>query len=67
MTNNARFRVWIDNEIPKEKKGDILSRIMRECGISRFILILYLYELLEIPYWNLCKIEAIAGEKLFDY
>ena len=65
-TNNDRLLAWMAT-VPAGKLPEIRARIMRDCGISRYVLAHWLSGRTRIPYLALQKIEAIAGEKLFLY
>lgn len=65
-TNNARLLAWMST-VPVGHIAEVRERIMRDCGISRFVLSNWMAGRTRIPYLALQKIEAIAGEKLFEY
>lgn len=65
-TNNDRLLAWLAT-VPAGKLIEIRDRIMRDCGISRYVLAHWLAGRTRIPYLALQKIEDIAGKRLFEY
>lgn len=65
-TNNDRLLAWLST-IPVGHIAGVRERIMRDCGISRYVLAHWLAGRTRIPFLALQKIEAIAGKRLFEY
>lgn len=65
-TNNDRLLAWLST-VPVGNIACVRERIMRDCGISRYVLRHWVSGRTRIPYLALQKIEDIAGEKLFEY
>ena len=65
-TNNDRLLAWLAT-IPAGKLPEVRARIIRDCGISRYVLAHWLAGRTRIPYLALQKREAIAGNRLFEY
>ena len=58
-TNNDRLLAWLST-IPVGILPEIREQIMRDCGITRYVL----------SYWlsgRMQKIEEIAGKRIFEY
>lgn len=65
-TNNDRLLAWLST-IPVGIFPGIREQIMRDCGISRYVLSYWLSGRTKIPYLAMQKIEHIAGKKIFEY
>lgn len=65
-TNKDRLLAWLST-IPVGIFPGIREQIMRDCGISRYVLSYWLSGRTKIPYLAMQKIEHIAGKKIFEY
>ena len=65
-TNNDRLLAGLST-IPVGIFPGIREQIMRDCGISRYVLSYWLSGRTKIPYLAMQKIEHIAGKKIFEY
>lgn len=65
-TNNARLLAWLST-IPVGILPEIREQIMRDCGITRYVLSYWLSGRTKIPYLAMQKIEEIAGKRIFEY
>lgn len=65
-TNNDRLSTWLST-IPVGLFPEIREQIMRDCGISRYVLSYWLSGRTKIPYLAMQKIENIANKRIFEY
>ena len=65
-TNNDRLLAWLST-IPVGNIAGVRERIMRDCGISRYVLRHWITGQTRIPFLAMRKIEEIAGIKIFEY
>lgn len=65
-TNNDRLLAWLST-IPVGILPEIREQIMRDCGITRYVLSYWLSGRTKIPYLAMQKIEEIAGKRIFEY
>lgn len=65
-TNNDRLLAWLST-IPVGILPEIRGQIMRDCGITRYVLSYWLSGRTKIPYLAMQKIEEIASKRIFEY
>lgn len=65
-TNNERLLAWMST-VPVGHITEIRERIMRDCGISRFVLSNWMAGRTRIPLLAMRQIEEIAGQRIFEY
>lgn len=66
ITNNDRLLAWLAT-IPAGKLPEVRARIIRDCGISRYVLAHWLAGRTRIPFLAMRQIEEIAGQRIFEY
>ncbi len=64
--NNERLLAWMST-VPVGHIAEVRERIMRDCGISRFVLSNWMAGRTRIPLLAMRQIEEIAGQRIFEY